>query len=100
MIIGEVTKTASESVARSINFTNRLATGETATLVSVVVTRIPTGEDVTATLIDAAPGPAITGGTVSFIIIGGVSGESYMIAATISTSGREVLEDHLQLLIN
>ena len=97
MIIGEIHKTVIERLIRAMDFSSRIAAGEAASLLGVVITNIRTGEDVTAAIIKGTP--VLASNIVSFTVGDGVPGGKYLLSVGILLSNGEILEDHLEVLV-
>jgi hypothetical protein len=90
MKLGRFTKQPAERKRYSIDYTDWLDTGETITLASFTVTPASAG----ALVIDAFSIPAAAKSVVFFANFG-VSGTTYTVTVTITTSGGQIKEDEI-----
>ena len=85
-------KQPDEEFIISVEFTDRMTTGETIASNTVTAVNISTGADATDDVFDYA---TITGQFLYIRVLGGTSGISYKMTITITTSTGNILEEEV-----
>jgi hypothetical protein len=100
MHIGTFRKFASELMSKAIDFSDRLASAETLTLISCATINVASDEDSTAEMIATTPaGPADSGKRITFWLQAGAAGSRHELVVKVSTSLGQKLEDRAIILV-
>ena len=83
-------KQPSEEFFIAVDFSDRLATGETISSKTVTAINIATGVDATTTIIESS---SIDGDNINIKVAAGITGNDYKITILINTSGSNILEE-------